>query len=338
MGQELRTIKLSELSRDARTQSRAGLDQDHVQRLFEAYAHGPTIEQMPPIQVVYDPKAKLLVCWDGHHRIAGAAKAGLRELPAEVTEGTVRQAIELAAGANRTHGLPRSRADNRRAVEILLGEACWAKRSDRWIAERVGISHPTVAKIREELADRRPAEPQRDQVDEASSEQVVNLPPAPAPAPKPEKREGKDGKAYASRATMEVDAAYGEIIKALGTRRYDIDGPSLRRLMRLWHTDPELAITAAEMLARGEVNSVEEALRSEDEVEEEDAEDAVTESKAVDADPKDASGVLRDLLERTRRVWVQQCQEQATPTLGAAVLESVAEQWLLRQWKGKSCT
>jgi hypothetical protein len=80
------------------------------------------------------------------------------------------------------------------------------------------------------------------------------------------------------------------------------------------------------------------SIPEEDEVEEEEAVEAVTESKAVVPDPKDASGVLRDLLETTRRVWVQQCQEQATPTLGAAVLESVAEQWLLKQWKGRSCT
>ena len=39
----------------------------------------------------------------------------------------------------------------RRAVMLLLRDEEWAKKSDRWVAEKCGVSHPFVAKLRGEL-------------------------------------------------------------------------------------------------------------------------------------------------------------------------------------------
>src|SRR5690606_19453784 len=60
-------------------------------------------------------------------------------------------AILHSVGANATHGLPRSNAAKRRAVELLLRDEEWSKRSDRWIAEKGGVSHPMVIKMRPHL-------------------------------------------------------------------------------------------------------------------------------------------------------------------------------------------
>lgn len=39
----------------------------------------------------------------------------------------------------------------RRAVQLLLTDDEWSKKSDRWIAEKCGVSHPLVSKAREQL-------------------------------------------------------------------------------------------------------------------------------------------------------------------------------------------
>ena len=57
-----------------------------------------------------------------------------------------------SVGANATHGLPRSNADKRRAVETLLRDDEWAQWSDSEIARRAAVSQPFVGKVRGEVA------------------------------------------------------------------------------------------------------------------------------------------------------------------------------------------
>lgn len=52
--------------------------------------------------------------------------AGVDEVPAEVRTGTLRDAVLYSVGANAAHGLRRSNAGKRRAVETLLADAEWA--------------------------------------------------------------------------------------------------------------------------------------------------------------------------------------------------------------------
>lgn len=59
-------------------------------------------------------------------------------------------AVLAAAGANKTHGLRRTNADKRRAVEMALSVA--GGRSDHWIAERCGVSPTTVGTVRASLS------------------------------------------------------------------------------------------------------------------------------------------------------------------------------------------
>jgi len=56
----------------------------------------------------------------------------------------LRNAVLHAIGANASHGLPRSNADNRKAVRTLLEDPKWAASSSREIAHHCNVSHPFV--------------------------------------------------------------------------------------------------------------------------------------------------------------------------------------------------
>ena len=72
---------------------------------------------------------------DGFHRLAAVKKEGTGFIPVEIHPGTRRDAVLYSVGANATHGLPRTNADKRRAVLILLQDEEWAAWSDGMIAK-----------------------------------------------------------------------------------------------------------------------------------------------------------------------------------------------------------
>ena len=82
--------------------------------------------------VFYDGQAYWLA--DGFHRVRAAQEAGLAGINADVRQGTRRDAVLFSAGANAVHGLRRSNADKRRAVETLLNDEEWRAWSDNEIA------------------------------------------------------------------------------------------------------------------------------------------------------------------------------------------------------------
>ena len=85
-------------------------------------------------------------------------QAGHTEIPADIRQGTRRDAVLFSTGANATHGLPRTREDKWRAVEtLLLGEE-WGKWADREIGRRTGTDHKFVAKVRAALTGDIPSE------------------------------------------------------------------------------------------------------------------------------------------------------------------------------------
>jgi hypothetical protein len=70
----------------------------------------------------------------------------------EYLEVSRSEALQYAIQANQHNGSPlrRSRADNQRAIRLLLENPVTRKISDAFIAETVGVRGPTVAKIRKE--------------------------------------------------------------------------------------------------------------------------------------------------------------------------------------------
>jgi hypothetical protein len=88
---------------------------------------------------------------DGFHRLAAARVAGLEEIPVEVRQGTKRDAILHAVGANAAHGLPRTNQDKRWSVEMLLNDPEWRQWSSNAIAKACQVSHQLVDDVRRSL-------------------------------------------------------------------------------------------------------------------------------------------------------------------------------------------
>ena len=103
----------------------------------------------PPVVVYYDGEVYWLA--DGFHRVEAARKVGRETIEADIREGTDRDATLHGIGANARHGLRRTQADKRHAVEALLRDPAWLKWSDRHIAKIANVDHKTVGKIRREF-------------------------------------------------------------------------------------------------------------------------------------------------------------------------------------------
>jgi hypothetical protein len=143
MTENLETLKVRT---DGGTQGRAKIDMETVREyqtvLKEANGNWP----FPPVKAIYDGRDHWL--YDGFHRHAAAQRNGVYIIPAEVKQGTQRDAILLSAGANAKHGLRRTNDDKRRVVLRLLEDDEWCQWSDREIARRCHVSHVFVAGVR----------------------------------------------------------------------------------------------------------------------------------------------------------------------------------------------
>ncbi len=136
-------LSISQIRTDGGTQSRAEIHQITVVEYATAIKEG---HLFPPIVVFYDGNYYWLV--DGFHRLSAHLLAGYQDLEVEVKQGTLREAILYAVGANAEHGLRRSPADKYHAVSLLLADEEWSSWSDRMIAKQTFTSPPFVAKVR----------------------------------------------------------------------------------------------------------------------------------------------------------------------------------------------
>lgn len=161
-------VAIEKIRRDGGTQSRAALDLDTVSDYADAIHDGAPF---PPIVVFFDGDGYWLA--DGFHRFAAHGKLGRHVVECDVRQGTRRDAILYSVGANATHGRPRTNADKRRAVTLLLSDEEWSHRTDAWIADKCAVAARTVGRIREE------------------SVRADNVTPDATP-----KRQARDGKEY----------------------------------------------------------------------------------------------------------------------------------------------
>jgi hypothetical protein len=134
---------------------------------------------------------------DGFHRVLAAREAGLTEFPAEVRSGNERDALLYSLAANAGHGLPRSNADKRKAVSLLLADPEWSTWSDGAIARHCQVSQVFVSKMRKsashngyEMKPRKAKrgdtvyemQPRTSSEKETAAEQEAETPVLPAPA------------------------------------------------------------------------------------------------------------------------------------------------------------
>lgn len=142
----IQSIAIAKIRMDGGTQPRSQLYDNVVAEYAEDIKQGDTF---PPVILYYDGEEYWLA--DGFHRVRAFEAAGTKKVTAEVCLGTQRDAVLYAVGANAAHGLRRTNADKRRAVERLLRDNEWSKWSSREIARKCLVHHDTVSRIRKEL-------------------------------------------------------------------------------------------------------------------------------------------------------------------------------------------
>ncbi len=116
------------------------VDEDHVLALAEV------LDRLPP--VVVDERTMKVV--DGVHRVEASRRMGRTEISAVLFSGSETDALVVAVQANIRHGKPLSRSERQAAAGRILRRC--PDRSDRWVADVCGLSHSTVARIRQAAA------------------------------------------------------------------------------------------------------------------------------------------------------------------------------------------
>jgi ParB-like chromosome segregation protein Spo0J len=140
---EARPVRITELS-FGYTPRQSRLDEQHVKSLVEV------IDRVPPI--IVDQRTMVVI--DGLHRTEAARRAGREEVSAVLFAGSETEALALAIKANVGHGKALTLEERRGAADTLLRRT--PERSDRWVAEVCGLSHTTVARVREAVRDKAP--------------------------------------------------------------------------------------------------------------------------------------------------------------------------------------
>lgn len=138
-------LEISSIRTDGGTQVRASKVPAAVQDYAEAMREGAIF---PPV-VVFQNGSSLWLA-DGFHRLEAASLAGQHKIAADLRQGTLREALIYALASNSSHGLRMTNADKRKAVGMALDDAELSQWSDREIARWCGVTHPFVAKLREE--------------------------------------------------------------------------------------------------------------------------------------------------------------------------------------------
>lgn len=138
-------LHLAQIRINGGTQPRASLHGETVREYAEAMLEGAIF---PPVTVFYDGNGYWLA--DGFHRFEAAKLNGALDILAEIKQGTRRDAILYSVGANAAHGMRRTNADKRRAVDVLLRDEEWGKWSASEIGRRCNVSHDFAARLKNE--------------------------------------------------------------------------------------------------------------------------------------------------------------------------------------------
>ena len=140
---DIRELPIDELVLDPSLNLRDRLDEWTVERYAESW------NRMPPV-TVFEIDGRWLLA-DGLHRHAAAVSLGRRTLPAEIRFGSMSDALDFVSSVNLFHGLPLTRSERRRAVEVKLRiHPDW---SDRRLAEELAIGRELIGKIRKMLVE-----------------------------------------------------------------------------------------------------------------------------------------------------------------------------------------
>jgi hypothetical protein len=157
-------LDIGKIRRNGECQIRVEMRADVIDDYAEPLMHDPDA-QVSPVIVFFDGTDYWLA--DGYHRCGAYDKAQRSEIPVEVKTGGRRDALRYALGANSLHGLRRTNADKRHAVEIALADEEWGNWSNPQIAELCGVAESTVRNIKASLRNLR-SEDQDDSEEEVT--------------------------------------------------------------------------------------------------------------------------------------------------------------------------
>lgn len=225
---EIVSVPLTWLKAREEAQPRASIDPLVVREYQETFARAKadgTKHPFPPVVAFGVRGQNALFLADGFHRLEAARAAGKAQLFCEARYGTwadggASAAVWYAAGANATHGLPRTNADKRTAVRIALEHENGRGKSDGLIAAHVGVSDRLVAIVRRELGT-----PNGSGLDE---------------------RVGRDGKVRKVKAA--ADGIVPEALALVAETEISDEPAKLRQIARL---PPERQVEVAQKLVEG---------------------------------------------------------------------------------------
>jgi flagellar biosynthesis GTPase FlhF len=140
----LKELKVSDIRIDGGTQIRKQLNSDKVNEYAEQMNDGIVF---PPITVFFDGSSYWLA--SGFHRLFAEKQRGTETIKVMLINGTVDEATWFALGDNK-HGLNMTAEDYRRSIEIALNHPKWSTYSNIQIANHVGVSATTVARVKKE--------------------------------------------------------------------------------------------------------------------------------------------------------------------------------------------
>ena len=149
----MKQINIHNIRTDGGTQSRISLNQDVVNEYAELMEEGV---KFPPLAVYHDGSDHWLV--DGFHRYFALKKNGASLVEVDATAGTLRDAQLKSKAVNHDHGLRRTHADIRKAIEDMLNDKEWSGWSLGEIAKWVGTSTSTVSRVKSHREEQEPAE------------------------------------------------------------------------------------------------------------------------------------------------------------------------------------
>lgn len=135
---------------DSATQVRVEINNEVVGEYAEALAAGSSF---PPVVLFADqvgPAAKYYI-GDGWHRLLAYQHNGDVTVPAVVHVGGRERAVKYALSANDRHGLKRTNADKRKAVEVALKNFGDELKTGDAIASICAVSTPFAIKVRSEF-------------------------------------------------------------------------------------------------------------------------------------------------------------------------------------------
>jgi hypothetical protein len=140
----IEALPLGEITADRRVQPRAVTDHTVVAEYAELMASGEWDWDSPGAALTVFDDGERYWLTDGYHRYYAARGAELDGVPAEIHEGSLRDAIWHSLSANARRGLRRTADDVRMILAKVYEDPEWRGVPDARVAAHTGISRQTV--------------------------------------------------------------------------------------------------------------------------------------------------------------------------------------------------